>query len=231
MRPLRRPLRWLERGEFFGGCASMERQGEAFVVVPGLPVPNGGRGCLKSGKRCRPQNSSWSIRWLRSTLPFCCGRRGRLYRWRIPAASTPSTKANENSWPWSHCSRLMGKGKARWSSRGMRGSTHDAAVDRVAARGSAYSRPGRCTETPGGPRSLPPPPNRPGTDSIVPPRGSWPVRPRILEDDQAMAHPRPILRPNLHVAELDHWPPLVWTPSFGCPSKQRRSILSRYFTG
>jgi hypothetical protein len=80
-----------------------------------------------------------------------------------------------------------------------------------------------------GPPPLPPPPNRPGTDSIVPPSGSWPVRPRILENDQAMSHPRPILRPSFHVAELDHWPPLVWTPSSDCPSKQRRSILSRYF--
>src|SRR5262252_2747331 len=33
-----------------------------------------------------------------------------MYRCRIPAPSTPSTKANENSCPWSHCSCLMGKG-------------------------------------------------------------------------------------------------------------------------
>ena len=47
MRRLRRPLWWLERSEFFGWCAPMERQGEAFVVVPGFPVLNGGRGCLE----------------------------------------------------------------------------------------------------------------------------------------------------------------------------------------
>src|SRR5262245_33102068 len=27
------------------------------------------------------------MRWLRSTLPFCCGRRGRMYRWRIPESA------------------------------------------------------------------------------------------------------------------------------------------------
>ncbi len=39
----------------------------------------------------------------------------------------------------------------------------------------------------------------------------------IFENDQAMSHPRPILWPNLHVAELDHWLPLcldtlIWLP-------------------
>jgi len=38
MRRLRDPLRWLERGKFFGGCASVERQGEAVVVVAALPA-------------------------------------------------------------------------------------------------------------------------------------------------------------------------------------------------
>ncbi len=47
MRRLSRPLRWLERGEFFGRCAPMERQGESFVVVSGLPVPNGCSGSLE----------------------------------------------------------------------------------------------------------------------------------------------------------------------------------------
>jgi hypothetical protein len=30
------------------------------------------------------------------------------------------------------------------------------------------------------------------------------VLPRILQHQQAIPHPRPILRPNLHIAELDH---------------------------
>src|SRR5713226_2736757 len=80
--------------------------------------------------------------------------------------------------------------------------------------------------------ALPPPPNRPGTDSIVPPSGRWPVLPCISQHQQAIPHPRPILRPHLHIAELDHWPPLgldsLDRP--GCPSKQRRSILTRYFS-
>src|SRR6266567_6152841 len=78
--------------------------------------------------------------------------------------------------------------------------------------------------------ALPPPPNRPGTDSIVPASGRWPVLPCISQHQQAIPHPRPILLPHLHIAELDHWPPLVWTVWSGCPSKQRRSILSRYFS-
>jgi len=79
------------------------------------------------------------------------------------------------------------------------------------------------------PPALPPPTNRPSTDSVVPARGCWPVCPCVLQYDQAMPHPRPVLRPNLHIAELDHWPPLIWTARSGHPSKQRRSILSRYF--
>src|SRR5437667_12878470 len=79
------------------------------------------------------------------------------------------------------------------------------------------------------PPALPPPPNRPGTDSIVPASGRWPVLPCISQHQQAIPHPRPILLPHLHIAELDHWPPLAWTVWSGCPSKQRRSILSRYF--
>src|SRR6266699_2452812 len=81
------------------------------------------------------------------------------------------------------------------------------------------------------PPALPPPPNCPGTDSIVPASGRWPVLPCISQHQQAIPHPRPILLPHLHIAELDHWPPLAWTVWSGCPSKQRRSILSRYFTG
>jgi hypothetical protein len=30
--------------------------------------------------------------------------------------------------------------------------------------------------------------------------------PRIFQHEQAIPHPRPILRPNLHIAELDHGP-------------------------
>jgi hypothetical protein len=47
MRRLSRPLRWLERGEFFGRCAALERQGETLVVVPGLPGPQGCRSHLE----------------------------------------------------------------------------------------------------------------------------------------------------------------------------------------
>src|SRR5260370_3925025 len=58
------------------------------------------------------------------------------------------------------------------------------------------------------PPALPPPPNRPSAESVVPARGGGPVLPRILQHPQAIPHPRPILRPHLHVAELDHGPPL-----------------------
>jgi hypothetical protein len=38
MRRLGDPLRWLERGKFLGGCATVEREGETFVVVSALPA-------------------------------------------------------------------------------------------------------------------------------------------------------------------------------------------------
>ena len=41
---------------------------------------------------------------LRSTLPFCCGRRGRMYRSLIPASCTVRAKERENSVPLSHWS-------------------------------------------------------------------------------------------------------------------------------
>ena len=47
MRRLCDPSRWLERGEFFGRCAALERQGETLVVVPGLPVPQSCSGHLE----------------------------------------------------------------------------------------------------------------------------------------------------------------------------------------
>src|ERR1700681_377874 len=41
------PPWWLERGKFFGRRAALQGEGEAFVVVPGLPAPKGGRGGLE----------------------------------------------------------------------------------------------------------------------------------------------------------------------------------------
>src|SRR5712691_12715422 len=41
------PPWWLERGKVFGGGAALEGEGEAFIVVPGLPAPKGGRGGLE----------------------------------------------------------------------------------------------------------------------------------------------------------------------------------------
>ena len=41
MRRLGNLPRRSERGEFLGRCAALERQGEALVVVPGLPVSEG----------------------------------------------------------------------------------------------------------------------------------------------------------------------------------------------
>src|SRR5258708_4835007 len=38
---------WLGRGKFFGRCAALQSEGEAFIVVPGLPAPKGGRGRLE----------------------------------------------------------------------------------------------------------------------------------------------------------------------------------------
>src|SRR5712691_7808068 len=58
-----------------------------------------------------------------------------------------------------------------------------------------------------------PPPNRADADPIVPASGRGPMLARVLEHEQPIAHPRPILRPDLHVAELDHWAPhegCVW---------------------
>ena len=38
---------WLERGEFFGRGAALQREGEAFIVVLALPAPKGGGGRLE----------------------------------------------------------------------------------------------------------------------------------------------------------------------------------------
>ena len=80
-----------------------------------------------------------------------------------------------------------------------------------------------------GPPPLPPPPDCPGTDSIVPASGGRPVCPRILEHNQPMPHVRYCGRTFTSLS-LIIGPPLSGTSSSGCPSKQRRSILSRYFT-
>jgi hypothetical protein len=47
MRRLGDPLRWLEGGEFLGRCATVEREGEAFVVVSALPAPGSFSGRLE----------------------------------------------------------------------------------------------------------------------------------------------------------------------------------------
>src|SRR6266568_2041320 len=47
MRRLGDPLRWLERGKFFGGGATVEREGEAVVVVSALPASESVRGRLE----------------------------------------------------------------------------------------------------------------------------------------------------------------------------------------
>lgn len=54
---------------------------------------------------------------------------------------------------------------------------------------------------------LPPPPNCSSIDSVVAAGCGLPVGPRILQNQRAVPHPRPILRPNLPVAELDYGPP------------------------
>src|SRR6266851_6235082 len=46
-RRLSGPPRWLERGKFFGRGAALQSEGEAFIVVPGLPAPQGGGGRLE----------------------------------------------------------------------------------------------------------------------------------------------------------------------------------------
>jgi len=80
------------------------------------------------------------------------------------------------------------------------------------------------------PPPLPPPPNRPSTEPVVAARGAWPVRLRVLQNEQAIPHPRPILRPNLHVAQLDHGPPWCGQPGRLLPIKAKAVNLSRYFT-
>jgi hypothetical protein len=47
MRRLCDPLRWLERGKFLGRCATVEREGEAFVVVSALPASESFSGRLE----------------------------------------------------------------------------------------------------------------------------------------------------------------------------------------
>jgi len=57
-------------------------------------TPPGPRGSPKLSKPWWLQNSSWSIRWLRSTLPCCSGQRGWMHRCRMPRRSTARTKLN-----------------------------------------------------------------------------------------------------------------------------------------
>lgn len=59
------------------------------------------------------------------------------------------------------------------------------------------------------------------TDSVVVAGCGLPVGPRILQNQRAVPDPRPILRPNLPVAELDYGPLGVDSlDSWLCPSKQ-----------
>src|SRR5438552_9050890 len=116
MRRLGDPLRWLERGKFFGGCATVERQGEAVVVVSALPASESFSGRLEVLEAVPPPKLLVVDPMTPLDFAVLLRRRGRMYRCRIPAASTPSTKARENSCPWSHRSRLMGNGKACRSS-------------------------------------------------------------------------------------------------------------------
>jgi hypothetical protein len=63
------------RGEDLARCMTAQSHREAVVVVSTLPGLE--RDCVvKRGNDSRPQNSSSSMRWLRSILPFCSGRRG-----------------------------------------------------------------------------------------------------------------------------------------------------------
>jgi hypothetical protein len=41
------PQWWLAPGEFFGWGSALQREGEAFIVVPGLPASKGDRVCLE----------------------------------------------------------------------------------------------------------------------------------------------------------------------------------------
>ena len=108
----------------------------------------------KSGKRCRPQNSSLAMRWRRSTLPFGCGRRGRMERWQIPAASTANAKASGNSRPLSHweAADREGEGPARLRQEGQTGRGIQPPVRGVALGNGCHHR-GPCTEKPSDRRS------------------------------------------------------------------------------
>ena len=51
MRRVGDPLRWLERGKFFGECTTVKREGETFVVVSALPASESVSG--RAGGTCR----------------------------------------------------------------------------------------------------------------------------------------------------------------------------------
>ena len=116
MRRLRDPLRWLERGKFFGGCAAVERQGEAVVVVAALPASESVSGRFEVLEAVPPPELLVVDPMAPLDFAVLLRAPGPNVSVSIPAASTPSTKASENSWPWSLCTRLMGNGKARRSS-------------------------------------------------------------------------------------------------------------------
>jgi hypothetical protein len=99
MRRLGDPLRWLERGKFFGGGATVERQGEAVVVVAALPASESVSGRLEVLEVVPPPELL--VVDPMAPLDFAVLLRppGPNVSVAIPAASTPSTKASENSCP------------------------------------------------------------------------------------------------------------------------------------
>jgi hypothetical protein len=54
------------------------------------------------------------------------------------------------------------------------------------------------------------------------PLAGRPALARILKHQQPIPHPRPILRPNLHRAALDHGAPLIWTAWIGLAAHQSK---------
>src|SRR6202007_686223 len=74
----------------------------------------------------------------------------------------------------------------------------------------------------------PPAPDRPDTDAEPVACRRRTLEPCEVNHHQSLPDPPSVLKPDLHIAQFDHSTLLLG--QLDCPSKQERSILSRYFT-
>src|SRR5262245_25880004 len=84
---------------FLGRRLPLKGERETLVVVPRLPLLQRGSGRLEVHKPLPAPKLLVIDPVAALHFPFCCGRGGRMYRCRSPAASTASANSSGNSRP------------------------------------------------------------------------------------------------------------------------------------